>query len=286
MIYKLQHKILGVKQDSSFSEFKLDYEIKDICFVPSVGFFFIANQCLGKIDMFGKMVFPFAGKIDVSIIENGYLQRSTFKDPSSICYSKTFDSIIVSECGGKEIRALKIKDDYYTSKIFSNNFDGTINQLFQNKFDNGKTFVNASDARVVWGNCSANYVFSVWNLDYLSIYGSGKSGFTYSNIKEKNKMTNPSGACYMKNILYVSDKNNHCIRFFGEKEYGIIGKPLSKNIYPEKIVCVKDRLYFIDRGMLRYVISSNGEFPVIVENKSIVSICEGDKDKLAILVGE
>jgi hypothetical protein len=286
MIYKLVHKTLGVKQNSLFSEFKLDYEIKDICFVPSIGFFFTANQCLGKVGLLGEIVFPFAGKVDVSIIENGYLQRSTFKDPSGICYSKLLESIMVSECGGKRIRKLKIKDGYYTNSHFANRFDNTIDNLFQNKYDGGKTFISECDRCVVWGNCLANYVFSVWDLDYLSIYGNGKSGFTYSNIKEKNKLTNPSGACYMKNVLYISDKNNNCIRFFGDDGYGVIGKPLNKDIYPEKIVCIKDRLYFMDRNTLRYVVPSKEEFPIIEENASIVSICNGDKDQLAILIGE
>ena len=112
MIYKLAYKTLGVKQNPLISEFQINHEIKDICFVPNIGFFFTANQCLGKIDLLGKVEFPFAGKEDIAVVENGYLQKVTFKDPSGICYSEKLDSIIVSECSGKRLRGLKIKDQY------------------------------------------------------------------------------------------------------------------------------------------------------------------------------
>lgn len=285
MIYKIVYKTLGVKNTSLFSQFNLDYEIKDICFANGLGFFFTANQCVGHIDLLGKLVFPFAGQENVSAIENGYLSRVIFSDPCGICYNDHSNTIMIVECGGKRIRSLNINDAYYSSAPFANNFDNKLNGLLQDKYNGGKTFITSCESYVVWGNCSANYVFSVWNIDSMSVYGDGKTGFTYSNIQDKNRMKNPSGACFMKGALYISDKNNHCIRFFSTNDdsYGIIGKPLSNSVFPEKIICVSDKLYFIDNNVLKSVLKNE---MVIVQDEMVISICKGEKDRIAILIGE
>ena len=287
MKYKLLHKNTGTKP-IIFSEINTELDIFDICFVPDKGYFFTSNQCLGYIDLKGNVNNSFIGKEGVNYIKHGFKEGVTFSDPSAICFNSPIGQLMVVEKNGKNLRSVNINDSYYCLSAMRSMDDEVVDKVFKKPYQVGKTSIFANGYNVSWTMERLNLVFNCWNRETIKILGSGKGGYSSASHLGCHGISRPSGLLIDKNILYVSDKNNHCIRSFSNCDKIIAGHPIKSDIKPEKLVIVNGRLYFIDRDTVKCVSFSDANSKINSEydDSRVISITEASQNKLAILIKE
>lgn len=280
---KLIHLDSSRKQEV-FAEF--NGSIKDICFVKDCGYFFISDCCMGKIDLFGKIDYPIVGKPGVSVFTKGFKQSATLEDPSSLCYQKNGERLFVVCKKGFRVVSLEIRNDFYCLPAFSNVIDHKIDPFNNINTKNGKTCISTDGNVTGWIASSSNRVFVVSNSG-LRIIGNGKAGYSIADKEEYTSMNNPSGIVLKGETVMVSDTLNHCIRTFNGKNHSILeGHPVNSDIFPEKIMALKDALYIMDRNEIKLMFSSKTKPVTIYKASKIVSFTVGVRDQLAILVEE
>jgi hypothetical protein len=99
-------------------------------------------------------------------------------------------------------------------------------------------------------------------------------------------MSNPHGILvYNSNTLFVADTDNGCIRSFGESHRIIIGKPMTSEIRPTKLLTNKSRnvLYYLSKNYLRSSNIDGSRDAVLYESDKIKSFALTDEDKAFVL---
>lgn len=298
MMYKLIHKYIGTQQSEIFAEIEINALIDDICSVNNLGYFFLANQCMGYINTKGEVYYPFIGQEGVKgINETGtFKEQIVFSNPSSICYDAFRNVLFVLEDNGKTVRTINLGDNYYSIGFLKNEWKSVFDKIFSNSYPIGKTAITSENGNVCWLSEFLNRVF--YTNEKMVVLGNPTEGYATSNHENGFCFNCPSGVIIKDGILYVSDKKNHCIRSFGLNSYyrGVIdhsvicGHPLNSTIEPEKIIFVNKSLFFIDKKSVYLNRIISGESAKIYSPElsgSVASICLGlQANKLSILIQE
>lgn len=288
-MYKLLQKTIGVKQLSVIAKINIK-EINDICYSDNYGFFFLSNQCVGLLDKSGNLKYPILGKEGQIGEKAGYAGTSILENPTSIFLIESLGELLVLEEYGKLIRSINLRNNYdniwkipsnaqdKVNKIMVRDYSGSITSLFSNNYD------------IAWGNSKLNIVFILNRNGNLRTIGSEEVGFSISN-KDNGYMFNEiSGLSINGDRVYVSDKNNHCIRSFNLDENRIvnhridIGNPMTSEISPKKSLFIKDNIFFISEN--RIVTLMDNKVNDIYLSDNIVTITNGPQNKLTILEKE
>lgn len=287
-MYKLLQKSVGTKQIEDFAEIKIDTPIYDICSSDKLGYFFVSNQCIGHIDLNGKVKFPFIGQEGEKGDSCAFRDQVLFSDPSAICYNSSNKLLLVLEDNGRLIRGINTEDDYYCSILMTKEVQAVLNHIYSSPYPQSKNSISSCGHNICWASSLLNRFFVAWGFYTMRVFGNGHAGYSTSNHESKYSLNCPSGIDVKDNIVYVSDKNNHCIRMFGgETGHSIcFGNPTSSNLYPEKIIVDKKIFYIDGKGV--YAINSLGEKAYnVYSSESIISICHGlHKNKISILIKE
>ena len=173
-----------------------------------------------------------------------------------------------------------------------------LDQIYQANYPEGKTSIATDGHNICWSSSLLNRFFNTWASNPVQVFGNGTEGYSISNHSRGHGLNCPSGIVIKKNVIYVSDKNNHCIRAFGGDTvhsiyHGHPTNPDHSSIYPEKIILSNNTLFYMDGKNVNYLGSSKNVIePYKIyssdSNESVgmaVSICQNlQQNKISILV--
>lgn len=268
----MNYKILQMAlrhQPTVFCEFQLEQKIVDFCFVEGLGFFFIAGHAIGKIELDGKVVYPFLGQTKPCTTQIGFRQRVSFENPISLCYREANKTLLILEKGGRNILSLNTLADFYCQLAFSSDILKQANKHHHAYAIQNSACIRADGHLVAWSLSSIHRAFYL-NGTSLKIIGNGRRGYSIANSEEYCQLSNPSGVAIKNSALYIADKDNHCIRRFLQGYHLVIGHPTDaqwSDFLPESPVFIEDALFFIDRYMLKQMLNARAKLTTVYQNQ-------------------
>lgn len=218
--------------------------------------------------------------------------------PSSLCRQNKGDVCYVVESGGAKIRRIDVCTGY-TSDFFGSVISSKMNKFLSNCKNIGD--INTSccieeNGAIYWVSSRLHRCFKSFNSDVITLVGTGKPGYSVSNVVANCMLSYPSGIAVDKGSIYISDTGNHCIRRLGDNSFCVVvGNPTKpgdedgdKSLLnnPTGLRMSKKILYFIDDKKVKYYSVNQKNVGTLYSSDKIVSIDVDEKGSLFVLETE
>lgn len=282
MKYKLIRKRFGIKDIAELCVITLDSHIDDICFVKEHGIFVSSGQTISIIDINSFTVEKITDGNGKNKNCSSYLNNAYLEAPISFFYDD--QSIYMIQAGGKCPSIIDVSTRYM-EYLLGGNDQKKCNLLADTRYNKEKSFICCDDKMVYWTMPSANRIAYIHNNVFDIKAGSSKRGFSTSNNLQNCRLASPTGICCNKEMVYVCDSDNKCIRKIGRNIELLCGSPHTDDFYnPQKII-LSDNIFFVhDKNQIKsFPNKATFVINTIYEGDATISMTTSRDKKIYIL---
>ena len=285
MEYKLVRKNFGIQKTETVHTFEEDSKVKDICYVPDLGFFFIVGHALSLLNNDGEYLSPWCGNKHQPSLSNMSVPATGFSNPSSLYLSK--NKLYVCELNGASIRKIDLKT-FNVSSLLKGELQVNLLSKFKKAARyNGETAIciGANDA-VFWSSEVINKCFYFKGAILKTIIGTGRRGFSNATQSTNSMVDRPKGLVYSSGGVYLVDSGNGCIRQISNGTKVIYGNPHKEDtLNMSKMASCKSSVYVLCNSGIIHVDLGSSHDVLVYESKKVVSMAT-DKDRNLYIVEE
>ena len=287
MSYRLNTISFGTGKKSSIFDIDIPYDVYDFCYIKDFGYLFVLrdNHCVSRMEYNGKLTLDWIGSVNKVGLKDGIGNRALLDHPSSICFLPSKRQCFLIEKGGASVRCV-------------NTDDGCIYQLLGSavKTELATRMDKFNISKFRTASCVDRYGKIYWSVDEINQcyqYNNGEAGcflvngvYAYSVASKINRsyISKPSGIACVKDVIYIADTGNYCIREITKNVIRLVtGNPTENILNPLMLKYAKGLLYFIDGHSVKYTSVSGDNIGTIYESHNIVSIDIDENKSLMVL---